>query len=128
MKASYDALVDLLDSIETFLMRLDIYTQIPHTPTLDEMVVKIMMELLSTLALVTKELKQRRLSKPVLVDVLSHSTECSKICKETLWKAGHRASIAEAGPIDARPVSHGRSRGSQSRLRSRPEYECNHGR
>ena len=69
MKASYDALVDLLDSIETFLMRLDIYTQIPHTPTLDEMIVKIMMELLSTLALVTKELKQRRLSKPVLVDV-----------------------------------------------------------
>jgi hypothetical protein len=33
------------------------------------MIVKIMMELLSTLALVTKELKQRRLSKPVLVDV-----------------------------------------------------------
>jgi len=102
MKASYDTLVDLIDSIEKIFMRLDIYTQIPHTPTLDEMVVKIMAELLSTLALVTKELKQRRLSKPVLVDVLSHSMECSKICKETFWKAGHRASIAEAGPIDAR--------------------------
>ncbi len=38
--ASYGALVDLLESIEHFLRRLDIYTQIPHTPTLDEMVVK----------------------------------------------------------------------------------------
>jgi len=58
MNANYDALVDLLESIKHFLMRLDIYTHIPHTPALDKMVVKIIMELLSTLALVTKELKQ----------------------------------------------------------------------
>ena len=46
-------LVELLESIETFLKRLDIYTQIPPTAALDEMVVKIMMELLSTIALAT---------------------------------------------------------------------------
>ena len=68
VSASYDALVDLLESIEHFLRRLEIYTQIPHTPALDEMVVKIMVELLSTLAFVTKELKQGRLSESILVD------------------------------------------------------------
>jgi len=55
---SYDLLVDLFESIGHFLSRLCIYTQIPHTPAIDEMVVKIMMELLSALALATKEIKQ----------------------------------------------------------------------
>jgi hypothetical protein len=67
---SYDALLDLLESIEHLLNPLNIYTQIPPTPAMDEMMVKIMVELLSTLALTTKELKQGRLSEPVLTDVL----------------------------------------------------------
>jgi len=64
-----DALVDLLESIEHFLNRLDIYTQIPPTPAMDEIVAKILVEFISTLALVMEELKQRRSSKSVLVDV-----------------------------------------------------------
>jgi hypothetical protein len=71
MNASYDALVDLLESIEHFVMRLDIYTYIPHTPALDEIVVKIIVELLSTLALVTKELKQGRTSKSIPIEELT---------------------------------------------------------
>jgi hypothetical protein len=66
---SYDALGDLLESIEHFLCRLDIYTQIPPSPTMDEMVVKIMVELISTLAIATKELKQGRTSESALTDV-----------------------------------------------------------
>jgi len=62
---SYDALVDLLDSIENFLKRLDIYTKIPPSHAMDEIVVKIMVELVSTLALATKELKQGRPSESV---------------------------------------------------------------
>jgi len=63
---SYDALLDLLESIAHFLRRLDIYTKIPPTPAMDEIVVKIMVELVSTLALATKELKQGRPSESVL--------------------------------------------------------------
>jgi hypothetical protein len=37
---------------------------------MDEMVAKILVELISTLALVTEELKQRRSSEYVLADVL----------------------------------------------------------
>jgi hypothetical protein len=70
LKPDYDELVDLLESIEHLLRPLDIYSQIPPTPAMDEMVVKIMAELLSTLALTTKELKQGRSSEFVLADVL----------------------------------------------------------
>ena len=65
-----EALVDLLESIEQFVSRLDIYTRIPPTPATDEIVVKILVELISTLALVTEELKQRRSSEFVFVNVL----------------------------------------------------------
>jgi hypothetical protein len=60
---SEDALTDLLESIEHFLKRLDIYTKIPSTAAMDELIVKIMVEVLSTLALATKELKQGRSKK-----------------------------------------------------------------
>ena len=66
MTESYNALLDLLESIDHFLKRLDIYTRIPPKPALDEIVVKIMVELISALALATKELKQGRPSQSVL--------------------------------------------------------------
>jgi hypothetical protein len=64
-----DALVELLESIEHFLNRLNIYTRISPTLAMDEMVLKILVELISTLALVTKELKQRRSSEPILANI-----------------------------------------------------------
>jgi hypothetical protein len=74
--ASEDALTDLLESIEHFLKRLDIYTRIPSTAATDEIIVKIMVEVLSTLALATKELKQGRSSEFVLADVAPALTQC----------------------------------------------------
>jgi len=59
----------LLESIEHFLKRLDIYTRTPATAAMDEVVVKIMVELLATLALATKEVKQGKSSKSVVTDV-----------------------------------------------------------
>jgi hypothetical protein len=65
-----DALVNVLRSIENFLDRVNVYTRIPHTPAMDEIVIKILVEIISTLALVTEELKQRRSSESALTDVL----------------------------------------------------------
>ena len=65
-----DALEDLLESIEHFLKRLDIYTKVPPTPAMTEIVVKIMVELLSTLALATKQIRQGRPSESVIPDAL----------------------------------------------------------
>ncbi|KAH8994000.1 hypothetical protein EDB92DRAFT_1852164 [Lactarius akahatsu] len=58
--ASYDALVDLFESTENFLRRLDVYTKIPPTTAMTEIIVKILVELLSTLALATHQVKQGR--------------------------------------------------------------------
>jgi hypothetical protein len=69
MSASYGALVDFLESTKHFLQHLDIYSQIRSTPVLDEIVIKIMVDLLSTLALFTKELKQGLSSGSVLADM-----------------------------------------------------------
>ena len=61
----YDALGELLESIEHFLKRLDIYTKVPPTLSLTEITVKILVELLSTLALTTRQIKQGKTSKSV---------------------------------------------------------------
>ena len=69
MKTSYNALLELLESIEHLLRHLDIYTQISPTPAMDDMMAKIMVEILFTLAVTAKELKQGRPSQSVLVDM-----------------------------------------------------------
>jgi hypothetical protein len=48
-----------------FLKRLEIYTTIPPTPIMTDIIVKIMIELLSVLALATKQIQQGRFSKCV---------------------------------------------------------------
>ena len=123
--SSWDPLVELLESIENFLNRLDIYTRIP--PTMDKMVIKIMAELLSTLALTTRELKQGRPSESVLADLLPYSPQRSQIRKERLRREGRRGDPAEAGPTHARRGSNYGSSVSRGRLRPRAEYECGHG-
>ena len=65
MGASY-ALVDLFASFENFLDKLSIYAGIPPTPTLD-VLVKVIVELMSTLGFATKQVKQGQFSKVVLV-------------------------------------------------------------
>ena len=65
---SYDALVDLLELIEHFLNRLDIYTKVPPTVGMTEMVVKIIVGLLSTLALATKQIQEGKPSESVLMN------------------------------------------------------------
>jgi hypothetical protein len=67
VSASYDALVDLFASFENFLSRLGIYTGVLPTPALTIVLVKTIVELLSTLALAIKQVRQGRLSEFVPV-------------------------------------------------------------
>ena len=96
VSASYDALVDLLESIEHFLKRLDIYSKVSPTPSMTEIVVKILVELLSTLALATKQIQQGRLSESNFAKVVPVITQRRKIRKETFWREGRRSGAAEA--------------------------------
>jgi hypothetical protein len=71
--SSREALVNILESIGQFVGRLKIYTEIPLSFAMVEIVIQIMVELISILALETKKFTRRRLSKSVLTDVLSYS-------------------------------------------------------
>ncbi len=53
----------MLESIGHFLNRLEIYTEVSPTDAMNDMVVKILVELLSMLALATKEIMQGKLSE-----------------------------------------------------------------
>ena len=61
--SSYDALLDLFECLGNFLKRLEVYTTIQSTQMMMDLIIKIMVELLSVLALATKQIKQGRFSK-----------------------------------------------------------------
>jgi len=48
---SYDTIVHLFESFESFLRRLDVLTKIPSTTAMNEVIVKILAEFLSTISL-----------------------------------------------------------------------------
>lgn len=90
-----DAIADLLELIEHFLNRLDIYTEIHTTPAMNELVVKILADIITILALVTGKLKQRRSSESLLANVLLYSARRSQIRKEIFQREGHRGGATE---------------------------------
>jgi hypothetical protein len=82
VNASYDALLHLFESIGNFVQRLEIYTKIPRSTVMTEIVVKIIVELLSTLALATKQIKQGVLSELIPSDRSVSSTRRREIWDE----------------------------------------------
>ena len=63
--ASYEALSNLFERVQFFLQRLNRYTAIPLTPDMTLLLGKIMAQVLSVLALSTKEMKEMRFSGPI---------------------------------------------------------------
>jgi len=63
VNASQVACSNLFDRIEHFFRRLEVYTKIPPTAGLTDIIVDIMVAVLSVLAFATKEIKRSKLSK-----------------------------------------------------------------
>jgi hypothetical protein len=63
VQASQDTLVDIFERIDMFFRRLEIYTEVPPTTEMMDIIIQIMVEVLSILGIATKEIKQGRLSK-----------------------------------------------------------------
>jgi hypothetical protein len=82
--SALDPLVDLLESVESFLKHLDIYAKVPHTAAMTETLVKTLVELLSILGLATKLVKQRQPGECLFAGILSDSMQYRDICKEAL--------------------------------------------
>ena len=63
---SYDALAELFECVANFIGRLRIYSEIPFEPSMSGLIMRIMVEMLSVLALATKQIRQGRLSTPLV--------------------------------------------------------------
>ena len=61
--ASQDKLVDIFNRIERFFRRLEIYTSVTPTMAMSDMIVEIIVEVLTVLAIVTVEVKRGRVSE-----------------------------------------------------------------
>jgi hypothetical protein len=65
-RASQDTLIDIFERIEMFFRRLEIYTEVPLTTEMMDIIIQIMVEVLSILGIATKEIKNGRMSKYLL--------------------------------------------------------------
>ena len=82
--SSYGALINLLETIEHFLGWLDVYIRLPLMAAMGKILVKIITELLSTIALVTSQIKQSWPSECVCAAHYGSldSSQCSDIGEE----------------------------------------------
>ena len=63
VRASQDTLIDIFERMENFFQRLEIYTNVSPTPEMIDIIVKIMVDVISILAIATKEMRQSRTSE-----------------------------------------------------------------
>jgi hypothetical protein len=63
VRASENTLIDVFERIEMFFRRLDVYTTVPPTDEMMDLIVQIMAKVLSILGIATKGIKQGRMSK-----------------------------------------------------------------
>ena len=64
---SQDKLIELFNRIEYFFRRLEIYTGIPPTTTMTEMIVEIMVKVITILGIATREMQRGRLSELISI-------------------------------------------------------------
>ena len=67
-----EKIIDIFNRIEHFFHRLDIYTSLSPTASMTDMIVKIMVEVLTILAMVTKDAKCGRLSELISLIFIFH--------------------------------------------------------
>jgi hypothetical protein len=58
-------LIDIFVRIESFFKRLETYTEVRPTAAMTDVIVKIIIEVLSILAIATKQIKQGRSSESI---------------------------------------------------------------
>jgi len=63
VRSGQETLIDIFERIENFFRRLEVYIEVPPTPEMVVIMVKIMVEVLSILGIATLEIKQGRTSK-----------------------------------------------------------------
>jgi len=105
--------VDLFERIEGFFRRLEAYIDVPSNAGMTDTIVKIMVEVLLILAIVTKEIKRNKASKlklPLCSGQRLGSRlllKFRKVFEEAGGQNGYRGCPAEARKFDATGSSDG---------------------
>ena len=68
VRASHSTIIDIFERIESFFLRLETYIEVQPTAEMKDIIVKIVVEVLSILAISTKEINQHRMSEFLLCD------------------------------------------------------------
>jgi hypothetical protein len=55
--------MDIFERVESFFQRLEMYTEVPQSTEMMDTIILIMVEVLSILGVVTKEIRQGRMSE-----------------------------------------------------------------
>jgi len=98
VNASQEMLVDLFDRIESFFKRLESHTELKPSEAMTDMMVKIMVEVLSVLAIVTVEIKQRPQSQFIISEFWGLTQVFFReILEEATGKERRRGCLEEAG-------------------------------
>jgi hypothetical protein len=63
VRGGQNTLVDVFERIESFIRRLEIYTEVRPTTEMMDTIIQIMVEVISILGIATKEIKQGRMSE-----------------------------------------------------------------
>jgi hypothetical protein len=95
-------LVDLLERVQFFLKRLGVHTRITPTKDMEKILVKIMAEVLSILAIATKEMQQSRTSQFVYASVIYLYLTRSQFCQKHIlrnWSEGRISKTPSRGLI-----------------------------
>ena len=116
VRASQDILIELFGRMEFFFKRLEAYIKVRPTTAMTDIIVKIVVEVISILGIVTKEIRQGRLSMPFLVEIfLEFDVSRREVSEDATRNKTCRGRFSTAGQIDARGSSHGSSRKSDDR-------------
>ncbi|KAH9976560.1 hypothetical protein BJV74DRAFT_798680 [Russula compacta] len=94
-ESSQDMLVDIFARIENFFRRLECYKEVPPTAAMTDMIVKIMVEVFSILAIATTEISQGRRRKFVRKLIGKGDIENALKRLDTLTQDESRMAIAE---------------------------------
>ena len=62
VRASHSNIIDIFERMESFFLRLETYISVQPTAGMRDIIIKIMVEILSILAIATKEINQYRIN------------------------------------------------------------------
>jgi hypothetical protein len=62
VRASHSTIIDIFERMESFFLRLEIYIEVQPTTEMRDIIIKIMVEFFSILAIATKEINRHRMS------------------------------------------------------------------